>query len=243
MEAIIITLLIVLVGFAFLTWTGTRSKNQPADNGLQQKVDSLQKTMDESLVRIMFLESHAKETSDRLREASAKKEEKDVYRKPLTAESVRTALRYNGFSPEIVDTHLDDWQAVRFKVEETFFRIDTSRLPLLTLETGFRMDKDEDVELMERAAREVTAGIFVGKAKVLRGEEESAVVFQAEFIAVSYLYFRDSFKEYLNIVIETHKRFYETYENLKEEKKKELDQVDRVINQVRSGTESKKVMS
>ena len=107
------------------------------------------------------------------------------------------------------------------------------------------MDKEEDVELMERAAREVTTGIFVGKANVLRGEEESAVVFQAEFIADSYLYFRDNFKEYLNIVIETHKRFYETYENLKEEKKKkkELDQVDRVINQVRSGVETKKVMS
>ena len=236
MEAIIITLLIVLVGFAFLTWTGARSKNQPADNGLQQKVDSLQKTMDDSLVRIMLLEDKAKAASD-------KTEEKEVAKKPLTAESVRTALRYNGFSPVIVDTHLDDWQAVRFKVEETFFRIDTSRLPLLTLEMGFRMDKDEDVDLMERAAREVTAGIFVGKANVLRGEEESAVVFQADFIADSYLYFRDNFKEYLNIVIETHRRFFDTYNNLKEEKKKELDQVDRVINQVRCGSVSKKVMS
>ena len=236
MEAIIIIFLIVLVGFAFAIWKDGRPKEQPADNGLQQKVDSLQKTMDDSLVRIMLLEDKAKAASD-------KKEEKESVKRPLNAESVRIALRYNGFSPEIVDTHLNDWQAVRFKVEETFFRIDTSRLPLTTLEMGFRMDKDEDVDLMERAAREVTAGIFVGKANILRGEEESAVVFQAEFIADSYLYFRDNFKEYLNIVIETHKRFYETYDNLKEEKKKELDQVDRVINQVRSGKESKKVMS
>ena len=236
MEAIIIFFLIVLVGFAFAIWKDGRPKEQPADNGLQQKVDSLQKTMDDSLVRIMLLEDKAKAASD-------KKEEKESVKRPLNAESVRIALRYNGFSPEIVDTHLNDWQAVRFKVEETFFRIDTSRLPLTTLEMGFRMDKDEDVDLMERAAREVTAGIFVGKANILRGEEESAVVFQAEFIADSYLYFRDNFKEYLNIVIETHRRFYETYDNLKEEKKKELDQVDRVINQVRSGKESKKVMS
>ena len=238
MEAIIIILLVVLVGLSFAIWKDGRPKDkeQPVDDGLQQKVDSLQKKMDDSLVRIMFLEDKAKGISDR-------KEDKEIVKKPLNAESVRIALRYNGFSPEIIDTNLDDWQAVRFKVEETFFRIDTSRLPLLTLETGFRMDKDEDVELMERAAREVTTGIFVGKANVLRGEEESAVVFQAEFIADSYLYFRDNFKEYLNIVIETHKRFYETYENLKEEKKKELDQVDRVINQVRSGVETKKVMS
>ena len=208
MEAIIIILLVVLAGFSFAIWKDASHKDQPADNRLHQEVDSLKKKMDDTLVRIMFLEDKAKAASD-------KTEEKEVAKKPLTAESVRIALRYNGFSPEIIDTHLDDWQAVRFKVEETFFRIDTSRLPLLTLETGFRMDKDEDAELMERAAREVTAGIFVGKAKV----------------------------QYLNIVIETHKRFYETYENLKEEKKKEQDQVDRVINQVRSGVETKKVMS
>lgn len=236
MEAIIIILLVVLIGLSFAIWKDGRPKDQPVDDRLQQEMGSLQKKMDDSLVRIMLLE-------DNMKAASEKKEEKEAAKKPLTAESVRIALRYNGFSPEIVDTHLDDWQAVRFKVEETFFRIDTSRLPLLTLETGFRMDKDEDVELMERAAREVTTGIFVGKANVLRGEEESAAVFQAEFIADSYLYFRDNFKEYLNIVIETHKRFYETYENLKEEKKKELDQVDRVISQVRSGVETKKVMS
>ena len=236
MEAIIIIFLIVLVGFAFAIWKDGRPKEQPADNGLQQKVDSFQKTMDDSLVRIMLLEDRAKAASD-------KKEEKEVVNRPLNAESVRIALRYNGFSPEIVDTHLDDWQAVRFKVEETFFRIDTSRLPLTTLEMGFKLDKDEDLDLADRAAREVTTGIFAGKASILRGEEESAVVFQADFIADNYLYFRDNFKEYLNIVIETHRRFFDTYNNLKEEKKKELDQVDRVINQVRSGVETKKVMS
>ena len=236
MEAIIIILLIVLIGFSLAIWKEGRPKVQPADNGLQQKVDSLQKKMDDSLVRLMFLEDKAKAVSD-------KKEDKEVVKKPLNAESVRIALRYNGFSPEIVDTHLDDWQTVRFKVEETFFRIDTARLPFMTLEMGFRMGKDEDVDLMERAAREVTAGIFVGKANVLRGEEESAIVFQADFIADTYLYFRDNFKEYLNIVIETHKRFFNTYNNLKEEKKKELDQVDRVISQVRSGAETKKMLS
>lgn len=238
MEAIIIILLIFLAGFSFAIWKDSlpKEQEQPVDNGLQQTVDALQKKMDDSLVRIMFLEDKAKAGSE-------KTEEKEVAKKPLTAESVRIALRYNGFSPEIIDTHLDDWQAVRFKVEETFFRIDTSRLPLLTLETGFRMDKEEDVEQMERAAREVTTGIFVGKANVLRGEEESAVVFQAEFIADSYLYFRDNFKEYLNIVIETHKRFFETYNNLKEEKQKEMERIGQVMTQPRPGPDSKKVLS
>ncbi len=241
MEAVIIILLIILIGFSFAIWQEGHAKNQPADNGLQntqlqEKVDSLQKTMDESLVRIMFLEDKAKAAFD-------KKEQNEIAKKPLNAESVRIALRYNGFSPEIIDTHLEDWQVVRFKVEETLFRIDTSHLPFLMLETGFRMDKDEDVDLMECAAREVTAGIFIGKVNVLRGEEESAVVFQADFIADSYLYFRDNFKEYLNIVIETHKRFFDRYNSLQENKKKEQDQIDRVINQVRSGAGPKKSMS
>ena len=233
---IIVTLLIILIGLSFATWKEAHSKNQPTDDGLQQKVGSLQKTMDESLVRLMLLEDKAKTAFDG-------KVQNEVAKKPLNTESVRIALRYNGFSPEVSGTNLDDWQTVRFKVEDTFFRIDTSRLPYLTLELGFRMGKDEDIDLMDRAAREVTTGIFVGKVNILRGEVESAVDFQADFIADSYIYFRDNFKEYLNIVIETHKRFFDTYNNLKEEKKKELEQVDRVISQVRPGSETKKVLS
>ena len=236
METIIIILLFVLIGFSFTVWKDGRSKDRPTDNGLQQKVDSIQKTMDESLVRIMFLE-------DKVKAASDKKEEKEVAKKPLNVESVRNALRYNGISPEIVNPGLENWQSVSFKIEGTSFRIDTSRLPFLTLELGFRMDRDEDVDLMERAAREVTTGIFVGKANILRGEEESAVVFQADFIADTYLYFRDNFKEYLNIVIETQKRFSETFNNLKEQKMKELDQVEQVVNLVRSDNNVKKIQS
>ena len=236
MEAIIIILLIVLIGFSFTAWRKGRSENRPVDDVLLTRISSVQRCTDESLVRIKRLEERTKTPAE-------KAEENDVVRKPLNTESVRIALRYNGFSPETSGTNLDDWETVRFKVEDTFFRIDTSHLPFLTLELGFRMAKEEDVDLMYRAAREVTAGIFLGKVNILRGEDESAVVFQAEFIADGYLYFRDNFKEYLNIVIETHKRFFDTYNNLKEEKKKDLDLVDRMVNRVRSGADQKKVLS
>ena len=236
MEAIIIILLIVLIGFSFTAWRKGRSENRPVDDELLTRVSSVQRCTDESLSRIKRLEERSNTPAE-------KADDNDVARKPLNTESVRIALRYNGFSPETSGTNLDDWETVRFKVEDTFFRIDTSHLPFLTLELGFRMAKEEDIDLMYRAAREVTAGIFLGKVNILRGEEESAVVFQAEFIADGYLYFRDNFKEYLNIVIETHKRFFDTYNNLKEEKKKELDQVDRMMNRVRSGADQKKVLS
>lgn len=144
MEVIIITLLIVLIGLSFVTWKEARSHIKSADDGLRQKVESIQKTMDESLMRIMLLE-------DRTKSSAEKVEEKEVVKKPLNTESVRTALRYNGFSPEISGTNLDDWQTVRFKVKDTFFRIDTSRLPYLTLELGFRMGQEEDINLMYQA--------------------------------------------------------------------------------------------
>ena len=238
MGTIIIILLVILTGLSFLNWKGNRSMPQSDIDRLGQKVGSLQKTMDDTLVRIMFLEDKAKSSS------LEKEEEKAVVKKPLNLESVRIALRYNGFSPEISSTNLEDWQTVRFKIDDTFFRIDTSRLPYLTLDLGFRMNnKEEDLDLMYQAARDVTTGIFVGKVNILRGEEESAVVFQAEFIADNYLYFRDHFKEYLNIVIETHKRFFEVYNDLKEEKKKQLELVDQVMTQMHPGPESKKIVS
>ena len=74
MEAIIIILLVVLIGFSFAIWKDGRPKVQPADDGLQQKVDALQKKMDDFLVRIMFLEDKAKAASD-------KKEDKEVVKR------------------------------------------------------------------------------------------------------------------------------------------------------------------
>ena len=183
------------------------------------KIESVQKTMDGTLVRVMRLEETAKKHHS---EADKEEGEKDIAKKPVTIESVRTALRYNGYSPEIVDTHLDDWQIVKFKINDTNFRIDTSRLPFLTLELGYRLNPDEEeIELMRRAAAEITAGIFIAKVNI--HGDGTAVVFNVEFICDNYLHLRDNFKQYLEIIIEAHKRFFETYEKMKDEKKKVLE--------------------
>ena len=202
-------------------WMDVRAKNYATKgrNEVVGKIETIQKTMDGTLVRIMRLEEAAKKHQC---EADKEEAEKEVAKKPVTIESVRIALRYNGYSPEIVDTYLDDWQIVKFKINDTLFRIDTSRLPFLTLELGYKLNpEEEEVELMRRAAAEVSAGIFIAKVNI--HGDGNAVVFNVEFICDNYLHLREYFKQYLEIIIEAHKRFFETYDKMKEEKKKLLE--------------------
>jgi len=74
--------------------------------------------------------------------------------------------------------------------------------------------------------------------------EGQAVVFNAEFLCDSYLSLRDNFKKYLDIVIETQKRFFETYNRLKEEKRKaQEDILSRMAPTATDGKQDGKVMS
>jgi len=213
----------IIAAFAMLfmvLWMDTRAKSHTTKgrDEVFRKIEVIQKTMDGILVRVMRLE----ETTKKHPVEVDKDGEIENAKKPVTIESVRTAIRYNGYSPEIVDTHLDDWQIVKFKINDTLFRIDTSRLPFLTMELGYRLNpEEEEVELMRRAAAEITAGIFIAKVNI--HGDGTAVVFNVEFICDNYLHLRDNFKQYLEIIIEAHKRFFETYEKMKEEKKKVLE--------------------
>ena len=179
------------------------------------KIDSMQKTLDTSLVRLAKLEDKVQNTSEE--QGSVKKDDAEATAKPVTVESVKTALRSNGLTPEAPDA--DEPNIVSFKLNDTLFRLDASRLPFLTLELGYRTDPaEEDAELMKQAAAEVTAGIFIGKVSIYG--EGQAVVFCAEWLCDSYTQLRDRLTKYLDIVCEAHKRFSEAYEKLKEEKRK-----------------------
>ena len=146
-----------------------------------------------------------------------KKDDKEAAGKPVTMDSVCTALRHNGFSPEIPDKN--DSHMVHFKINDTSFRIDTSRLPFLVLELGYSLDPaEEDVELMRRAAAEITTGIFIGKVNIL--SDGQAVVFTAEWLCDSYTQLRDTFNRYMDVVLEARKRYFESYKKMKEEKNK-----------------------
>ena len=222
MNAFVICCVALMAVLFLVQWfdVRTRERANRANKTLEGKVDSLQKTMDGALVRVMRMEESMKMA--KRDEAEKVESDKEAEKKHISIESVRSALRYNGYSPDINGTNLDDWQIVNFKIEDTLFRIDTSRLPFLTLELGYRLDPEkEDVELLRRAAAEVTGGIFIAKVNI-HGEGQG-VVFCAEFICDNYIHLRDNLKRYLEIVIEAQRRFFDTYEKMKTEKQKVLE--------------------
>lgn len=167
---------------------------------------------------------------DTMREAALKAEAKekaeargneDASVKPLSVQSIRTALRFNGFSPEITDTSEPD--IVKFDYEDTHIRIEGGHLPYLSISAVFALNKpEENKALLQRAADEIVSRMFVGKAFLI--DDGNAVVFSVEFIA-DYMYLRNNLKEYVRIMMETARRFYETYDQLKGQQKKDQDAV------------------
>lgn len=141
--------------------------------------------------------------------------------KPLSVQSIRTALRFNGYSPEIVDTHEPD--IINFKQDNTRIRIDAAHLPYLSISAGFTLNEPkENLTLLQNAADEVVSRMFVGKAYLV--DDGAAVIFSAEFIA-DYVYLRNNLKEYVRIMMETGRHFYETYNQLKGQQKKDQEAV------------------
>ena len=203
------------------------------------KIDTMQKTLDTSLVRLARLEDKVQNTPET--HGSVKKDDAEAAGKPVTVESVKTALMSNGFTLEAPDA--DEPDIVSFMINDTVFRIDASHLPFLTLELGYRTDSMQvDVELMKQAAAEVTTGIFIGKVCIYG--EGQAVVFSAEWLCDSYTQLRDRLTKYLDIVCEAHKRFTETYDKLKEEKRKrEADLASKPLSMTEGASNGQKILS
>ena len=149
------------------------------------------------------------------------KENEDASVKPLTLQSIRTALRFNGFSPEITDTSEPD--IVKFDYEDTHIRIEGGHLPYLSISAVFGLNEpEENKALLQRAADEIVSRMFVGKAFLI--DDGNAVVFSVEFIA-DYMYLRNNLREYVRIMMETARRFYETYDQLKGQQTKDKEAV------------------
>lgn len=147
--------------------------------------------------------------------------ETDQAEKPLTIESIRNALRFNGFSPEIPDTH--EPYVVHFNIGDTKYRLNAEHLPFLSIGVGYGLGNEpkEDVALMRQAAADVTSRMFIGKAYIL-GDAE-AIIFSVEMLCDSYMHLRNNLKQYLDILSEIYKRFYEAHEALKKRRKEERE--------------------
>lgn len=212
------TLLIVaaIAIFFIALWLDARARGfaQQYKSALDDKINCLRNSMDGALARITKLEKSLNVVDVRPENGL---EETESSEPALSTDAVCAALRHNGFSPEIRDE--SEPHVVSFNINDTLFRIDTSHLPLLNLELGYSLDPaEEDAELMRRAAAGITAGIFIAKVSVYG--DAQAVVFSAEWLCDSYEQLCDRFNKYLEIVCEAHKRFFETYNNMREEKRK-----------------------
>ena len=150
-------------------------------------------------------------------------EDAGASQKPVSADSVRTALRFNGISPEIPDTHEPD--IIHFKIGDIKYRINAEHLPFMSIEIGYglRNEPKEETALMYQAAADVTSQMFIGKAYIM-GDAE-AIIFSVELLCDSYMHLRNNLKLYLDILSDINKRFYEAFEALKERRKEEREAV------------------
>ena len=239
----LITLIIVAaltaLGVSALLWSNLSSTLAKDGEKRDGKIDAIQSALDTSLVRLMRLEDKVSQVKEA--HETEKEETAEEAGQPVTKQSVMNVLRHLGFSPEVTDKDYPD--LVYFKIGETSYRIETSHLPFLNLELGFSVNAaEEDIESMTRAAAEVTTGIFIGKVNIL-GEGE-AVVFTAEWICDSFAQLRDTLSKYIDVVNESHKRFAEAYNKLKEEKGKKKEELASKVFPVNDGaTPGAKIVS
>lgn len=191
-------------------WFDTRSKAHA------QQFKGL---LDETVSKVASLEASVKALK---RKSEGERKDNKVADKALTTDSICEALRHNGYSPELSDS--GETGFVHFKINDTSFRLNTSHVPYLSLELGYVFDPSkEDLALMKLAADEITAGIFIGKVSIL--EDGKALIFTAEWICDSYLQFRDRINDYLEVVCEAYKRYADTYDKMREEKRKKEEEL------------------
>ena len=224
-NAIVLVCLLAFMAVLSLTlWVRYRSRILSDEASmLRFRIDSLQQQQKDSNTRITRLEDKA---SAPVPMTCAANPASGEAKGPVTVESVRCVLRENGYRPTGPDAEPDERQLLTFNIEDTRFHVDVTRLPFLILELGYSLDPaKEDIDLLNRAAYEVTSGIFFGKAIILG--EGQAVVFQAEMLCDTEAHLRDNFRRYMDIVGETRRRFYDTYQKLKEEKKQAVEDIMR----------------
>ena len=134
----------------------------------------------------------------------------------VSVKSVREVLRESGIPDDKIDIH--DEKRIWFKIGETNYSINVSDLPFLSIALAFNLDeKEDDIALMERAARSVINGMYIAKLMVY--PDDGYYMAEADMLAESYSYLRDHVKLYIDIVKEACHRFDDEYKKLKKERR------------------------
>ncbi len=158
----------------------------------------------------------------------------DVDNHPLDKETAMEAIRYNGYVPE-ADGH---W--ITFMAQGEHYAIDADRFPVMVMMKHYNLDRKEyDMDLMHKAAHQVSDDIIMGKV-LFTGEEEDGIMFQITAIENKYGHFKDCLTRYISIIDESQSRMSQLYNDMDAKQKENLS----VFPQLRTGASGdKKVMS
>lgn len=158
----------------------------------------------------------------------------DVDNHPLDKESAMEAIRYNGYVPE-ADGH---W--ITFMAQGEHYAIDADRFPVMVMMKHYNLDhKEYDMDLMHKAAHQVSDDIIMGKV-LFTGEEEDGIMFQITAIENKYGHFKDCLTRYISIIDESQSRMSQLYNDMDAKQKESLS----VYPQLGTGASGdKKVMS
>lgn len=158
----------------------------------------------------------------------------DVDNHPLDKESAMEAIRYNGYVPE-ADDH---W--ITFMAQGEHYAIDAERFPVMVMMKHYNLDRKEyDMDLMHKAAHQVSDDIIMGKV-LFTGEEEDGIMFQITAIENKYGHFKDCLTRYISIIDESQSRMSQLYNEMDAKQKENLS----VFPKLGTGASGeKKVMS
>ena len=158
----------------------------------------------------------------------------DVDNHPLDKESAMEAIRYNGYVPE-ADGH---W--ITFMAQGEHYAIDADRFPVMVMMKHYNLDRKEyDMDLMHKAAHQVSDDIIMGKV-LFTGEEEDGIAFQITAIENKYGHFKDCLTRYISIIDESQSRMSQLYNDMDAKQKENPS----VFPQLGAGAPGdKKVMS
>lgn len=174
-----------------------------------------------------------KEQRDRVPEPLAV-DEVDLH--PLDEESAMEAIRFNGFVPE-ADEH---W--ITFMSQGERYVIDAERFPVMVMMRHYNFaPKDYDMDLMHKAAHQVSDDLIMAKVRfTCEEEDEAGIFFQIAAIENKYGHFKDCLTRYISIIEESQARMSKLYDDMYAKQKEALS----VLSQLGTGASGeKKVMS
>ena len=158
----------------------------------------------------------------------------DVDAHQLNKETAMEAIRYNGYVPD-ADEH---W--ITFMAQGEHYAIDAERFPVLVMMKHYNLDhKEYDMDLMHKAAHQVSDELIMGKV-LFTGEEEDGIAFQITAIENKYGHFKDCLPRYISIIEESQARMSKIYNDMDAKQKEGLS----LYPQIGTGAPGeKKVMS